>query len=76
MHLRNRNASRNAGFVVTVSDLALIILAAPEESLAHEGMRPQRTSDNRRAGSFGSRIPGRFRPSFQVWKQLWKWRRG
>jgi hypothetical protein len=53
MHLRNFNASRNAGFVAAVSDLALIILAAPDESFAHDGMRPQRINDNSRRGSFG-----------------------
>jgi hypothetical protein len=32
--------------VLAVSDLALIILAAIEESLAHDGMSPQRTNDS------------------------------
>jgi hypothetical protein len=36
-----------------VSDLALIIFAATVESLAHDGMSPQRTSDISRTGSFG-----------------------
>ena len=43
-----------AGFVLAVSDLALIILAAPDASLAQDGTSPQRTSDRRRTGSFGS----------------------
>src|ERR1700733_7519014 len=46
-------ASQNAGFVLAVSDLALIILAAPDESFDHDGINPQRISDNRRTGSFG-----------------------
>jgi len=53
MHLRLANASRNAGSVAAVSDLALIIWAEPDVSFAHEGMRPQRTSDSSRRGSFG-----------------------
>src|SRR6266849_2623959 len=53
MHRRDFNASRKAGSVAGVSDLALIILAAPDASLAHQGMSPQRTSDNSRRGSFG-----------------------
>src|ERR1019366_7397208 len=53
MHLRNLSASRKAGFVPAVSDLALIILAAIDESFAHDGMSPQRTSDNSRTGFFG-----------------------
>ena len=36
-----------------VSDLALIIRAAADESPAHDGMSPQRISDNFRTGSFG-----------------------
>jgi hypothetical protein len=48
-----QSASRNAGFVLAVSDLALIMLAAPDESLAHDGMSPHRISDNWRTGSFG-----------------------
>ena len=31
----------------------LIIIAAPDMSLAHDGMSPQRISDNSRRGSFG-----------------------
>jgi hypothetical protein len=38
MQRRDLNASRNAGFVAADSDLALIIPAAPDASLAHEGM--------------------------------------
>jgi hypothetical protein len=38
MHLRDFSASRNAGFVLAVSDLALIMLAAADESFAHEGI--------------------------------------
>jgi len=34
-------------------DRALIVLAAPDESLAHDGMSPQRISDNSRASSMG-----------------------
>src|ERR1700693_632259 len=52
-HLRDFNASRNAGFVAAVSDLALIILAATDGSLAHEGISPQRISESCRTGSFG-----------------------
>jgi hypothetical protein len=52
-HLRNFNASLNAGLVLAVSDLALIMLAVIEESFDHDGMSPQRTSDNFRRGSFG-----------------------
>jgi hypothetical protein len=37
-HLRHLGASRNADFVHAVSDLALIIFAATDESLAHNGM--------------------------------------
>jgi hypothetical protein len=47
------NGSRNAGFVAAVSDLALIIWTATDWSFAHEGIKPQRTSDNSRRGSFG-----------------------
>ena len=39
--------------MLAVSDLALIMLAATEESFAHDGMSPQRISDNSRMGSFG-----------------------
>jgi hypothetical protein len=46
-------ASRNAGLVAAVSTLALIILAAPEESFDHEGINPQRISESSRIGSFG-----------------------
>jgi hypothetical protein len=54
-HLRDFIASRNAGFVAAVSDRALIILAAADESFAHEdeGISPQRISDNSRTDSFG-----------------------
>src|ERR1700681_1031137 len=56
LHFR---ASRNAGFVAADSDFALIIRAAAFESLAHDGMSPQRISDNCRTGSFGCwRITG------------------
>jgi hypothetical protein len=46
-------ASRNAGIVLAVSDLALIILAAPDESLDHEGMSPHLINDDSRTGSLG-----------------------
>ena len=46
-------ASRNAGSVAAVSDLALIILAAPEASSAHDGKSPQCMSDGSRMGSLG-----------------------
>src|SRR6266700_5769223 len=52
-HLRDFNASRNAGLVPAVSDLVLIRLAAADVSFAHEGISPQRTSDSSRMGSFG-----------------------
>jgi hypothetical protein len=38
--LRDFNASRNAGFAAAVSDLALIILEATDESPVHDGMSP------------------------------------
>ena len=41
---------RICGNQAPVSDLALIILAATDESLTHDGMSPQRTSDNSRDG--------------------------
>jgi hypothetical protein len=41
------------GFVAAVSDLALIIRAAADGSVAQEGMSPQRISDNSRTGSIG-----------------------
>jgi len=41
-HLRSFNASRNAGFAAAGSDLALIIPAALDESLAHQGIRLRR----------------------------------
>jgi hypothetical protein len=59
MHLRGSgtcgifNASRNAGFVAAVSNLALIIRAAEDASFDHEGISPQRIRDNSRTGSFG-----------------------
>jgi hypothetical protein len=53
MHRRNLNASRNAGFDAAVSDLALIILAAPDESFVHEGIKPRRSIENSRRGSLG-----------------------
>src|ERR1019366_2300379 len=52
-HLRDFNASRNAGLVLAVSDLALIIVAAADGSFAHDGISPQRTSDSSRIGSLG-----------------------
>jgi hypothetical protein len=39
-HLRNCNASQNAGLPAAVSDRALIIAAAFDESFAHEGTSP------------------------------------
>jgi hypothetical protein len=36
MHRRDFSASRNAGLVAAVSDLAFIIPAAPDASLAHD----------------------------------------
>jgi hypothetical protein len=45
--------------VAAVSALALIMLAAPAESFAHEGINPQRINDNSRTGSLGfCRITG------------------
>jgi len=52
-HLRLVNGSRNAGFVAAVSDLALIIWAEIEGSLAHDGIKPQRIRDNSRRGRVG-----------------------
>jgi hypothetical protein len=46
MHLRDFNASRNAGFVAAVFDLALIMLAAADESFAHDGKSPQRINES------------------------------
>jgi hypothetical protein len=46
-------ARETRAFVAAVSDLALIIMAAPDMSFAHEGIKPQRISDNSRRGSFG-----------------------
>jgi hypothetical protein len=48
-HLRDFRASRNAGCVAAVSDLALIILAAPEESFDQDGISPDRNSESVRA---------------------------
>ena len=53
MHLRDSRASRNAGRVAAVSDLALIILAALDPSLAHHGIKPHGASDSSRRGSLG-----------------------
>ncbi len=39
--------------MLAVSDLALIILAAPDESFAHDGMSPQRIIESSRTGSLG-----------------------
>jgi hypothetical protein len=39
--------------VLAVSDLALIMLAATDGSLAHEGINPQRIRDNFRMCSLG-----------------------
>jgi hypothetical protein len=39
--------------VAAVSDRALIMLAAPDESFAHDGTNPHRISDNWRTGSLG-----------------------
>ena len=52
MH-RYLSGSRNAGLLATVCDLALIILAAPDASVPHDGIKPQRTIDNLRRGSLG-----------------------
>jgi hypothetical protein len=52
-HLRNFNGSENAGFVLAVSDLALIVSAATEASFAQEGMSPHRINEITRTGSFG-----------------------
>jgi hypothetical protein len=49
-HLRAFSASRTAGNVAPVSALALIILAAPDESFARDGINPHRIIDNRRVG--------------------------
>ena len=45
--------SRKAGFVAAVSDLALIMLAEPDMSFAHDGISPHRIKDSTRFGSFG-----------------------
>jgi len=59
MQRRDFNASRKAGFVKAVSDLALIMLAATDGSLAHDGTIPHFISDSLRMGSFGCcRITG------------------
>jgi hypothetical protein len=50
---RGETSWEHARFVAAVSALALIIMAAPDMSLAHDGIKPQRTSDNSRRGSFG-----------------------
>jgi hypothetical protein len=50
---RHLRSSRKAGFVAAVSDLALIIMAAPDISFAHDGIKPHRINDNSRRGSFG-----------------------
>ena len=47
-----RVSQRGLG-ALAVSDLALIMLAAPDESFAHDGMRPQRISDSSRIGLSG-----------------------
>jgi hypothetical protein len=39
--------------VLAVSDLALIMLAAVDESFDQDGMSPQRIEDNSQTGSFG-----------------------
>jgi hypothetical protein len=51
-HLRLAKGSRKAGFVAAVSNLALIIMAEPDESFAHHGIKPHRINDNSRRGSF------------------------
>jgi hypothetical protein len=43
------------GVVVIVSDFALIVLNPMRGSLAQDGIKPQRTSDSSRSGSFGCR---------------------
>lgn len=53
MQRRWINGSRNAGLDTAVSDLVLIIIAALDVFLAHDGMSPQRISDNSLRGSFG-----------------------
>jgi hypothetical protein len=58
-HPRAFNASRNAGFVAAVSDLALIIRAATEGFDAHDGISPHFISVRSRTGSLGFwREPG------------------
>ncbi len=52
-HLRNFNASQNAGLLAAVSDRALIIAAALDESFAHDGTSPHRTRDNSRLAVLG-----------------------
>ena len=52
-HLRNFNASQKEGLLAAVSDRALIIAAAFDESFAHEGTSPQRTSDSSRLALIG-----------------------
>jgi hypothetical protein len=52
-YLRLVNASRNAGFVAAVSDLALIMPAPTETSFAHAGTSPHFISESCRTGSLG-----------------------
>jgi hypothetical protein len=46
MQRRDFIASRKAGIVAAVSHLALIILAALDASLDHDGIKPQRMMGN------------------------------
>ena len=47
------SVTRNAGLMAADSDRALIIPAELDASFAHDGMRPQRTSERSRRGSLG-----------------------
>src|SRR5262245_11802108 len=49
-HRRCANGWANARDAATVSDRALIILAAPEESVAQDGTSPHRATDRTRSG--------------------------
>ena len=51
--VQNFSASRNAGLVAAVSDRALIMLAAVDESFAHGEISPHFISASSRTGSFG-----------------------
>jgi hypothetical protein len=52
-HLRDFNASRNASLVAAVSDRALIMLPAADESFDHAGMSPRASERVRGQVSLG-----------------------